>query len=122
MFVKNEKYVSLHSPLSHDREHRVSATDWCRQEVSSTRASVSSVGLQPSSVFVAGSGSGVIPHLVICTIRVETESRRFQDSGRCKGQSRLLRYMDRRLIHRWNAEAGNVCDVQRAHHVRGASP
>ena len=63
MSVKNEKYVSFRGPLSHDQEDRVSATDGCRQALSCPRASVSSLRLQPSSVFVAGSGSVVIPRL-----------------------------------------------------------
>ena len=33
-----------------------------------------------------------------------------------------MKYIDRKLIHRWNADANNVCDVRRAHHVRGAPP
>ena len=55
--MKNERHVSFHGPLPRDREDRVSATDECRQALSSTRVSVSSLRLQPSSVFVAVSGS-----------------------------------------------------------------
>ena len=37
--VKNEKYISFHSPLSHDREDQcLSVTDECRQALSSTRS------------------------------------------------------------------------------------
>ena len=30
VYMKNEKYISFHSPVSHDREGRLSVTDECR--------------------------------------------------------------------------------------------
>ena len=46
VYMKDDKYISFHSPVSHDREGRLSVSDECRQALSSaSRLSDSSIRL-----------------------------------------------------------------------------
>ena len=53
---------SIAAPPVDPLDDHVSVTDECRQALSSTRVSVASLRLHPSSVFVE-----VFPHLAVCT-------------------------------------------------------
>ena len=54
--------------------------------------SASRLGDSGRRAYCVGIWLWVISHLANCTIRVETESYRFQDSGRCEGESRSSKY------------------------------